>query len=159
GAIVVEIDLRVADKTLSADDVPKALAATALATRKQELADDHARFEQKSKDRQQQFVEARKRQDDAKKGFLDSEGELDQATRRHAQEQKLDEVRKRYASRSAADLLAELNESLEEEAGLAGAFGLASRGFDKKQEQAGRRKQEFDALKPPEDRAATRGEA
>jgi small-conductance mechanosensitive channel len=148
-AFAVEIDLRVKDRTLPADAVPKALERESLTQRKQELAADQDRLRQKAQAAQKQAEAAGQRLEAAKKAALDADAAFGQATRKAAREQKRQDAEKALAMRPAPEVEAELARMIDEEAGLAGAFDLARQGFHTRETKAADRRHELAGLQSP----------
>lgn len=153
-AVVVEARLRVEDRTLPADAVPRGLTDEAVAQRKRDLATEQAQWKQKAEAAQKDVQAAGQRFDAAKKAVLDAEAAVAQADRKYARQQKRQEVEKEYAGRSLADLRTELARLHDEEAGLAGAFNLALRHFRASEAAAAEKRDRLKALRPPEAKAA-----
>jgi len=152
-AVVVEARLRVEDRTLPADAVPRGLTDEAVAQRKRDLATEQAQWKQKAEAAQKELQAAGQRFDAAKKAVLDAEAAVTQADRKYARQQKRQEVEKEYADRSLADLRTELARLHDEEAGLAGAFNLALRHFRSGEAGAAEKRGRLEALRPSETKA------
>jgi hypothetical protein len=85
-AVVVEVRLRVEDRTLPADAVPRGLTGEAVAQRKGELVTEQAQWRQKGEATEKEAQAAGKRLDAAKKAVLDAEAAVSQADRRYARQ-------------------------------------------------------------------------
>jgi small-conductance mechanosensitive channel len=155
GAFGVEIDLRVKDRTLPGDAVPKALEREALRQRKQELATEQERWKQQGQAEQAQLAAVNQRVATVRKNVLEAESRVNEATRRYAQEQKQQEVEKEYTGRPAGDLQVALEQMQEEEAGLKGSLNLALRRFKLAESEEAQRSQALTDLKPPPTKPTT----
>lgn len=156
-AFVVEIELRVKDRTLPGDAVPKNLERESVKTRKAELVTDQDRWKQKGEGLQKLLEATGKRLDAAKKAVLEADASHKQATRRFSLERKQKSVEKEYAERPVADLNAELASLQEEEAGLVGAFNLALQRFQVSTGKSTQAQADLDALPMPPTRNGKQG--
>ncbi len=146
----VEIDLRIQDATLAANQAPAALLGDALSIRRSEL-------NAASEERQRRAAALAKDQDsvnktveEASKAMLAADADLTQASNALAMEEKSQEMKKQYAGRKPGELGAELNALADEGIGLKGTFELGLARFNSAANEVDRLRKAVEAMKPPE---------
>jgi small-conductance mechanosensitive channel len=150
----LELDLRAKDGTLPADQVPPGLTAEALAEKRAELTAEQEKLYGRLVAVRTAVEADGKRATDAEKAVLTAEAEATEAARGYAREQSRRELEKKYAGKSADEMLAEIAALVRDGQGLKGTYELAYRRFADRAAAADRLRQELAALKPPEAPAA-----
>ncbi len=146
----VEIGLRVKDGTLPNAKAPPEFAAEALTTKRKNLAADQEMRKEKAENARKALAAMVKTLEEANKGSMAAEAEVNQAGKALAQEQKRLEMEKTHRHKSTDAMLADLARLIEEGEGLKGAYELALSRFNTRAADAVRLRKALEALKQPE---------
>lgn len=147
---IVEVDLRVKDRTLTADAVPKSLEPDALAQRRRDLATAQEQWKQKVLAARKELETTNQRAELFGKEVIEAKARFTQASNKYTREQKQKEVEKEYLGRPVDDLIQEGNRLREEEIGLIGSFNLAMSRFRTREAEVTQARQTLLALKAPD---------
>ncbi len=147
---MIEIGLRVNDGSLPADKIPLDLTPNTLEKKRKDVAADQVKRTQKAAEAPKIKAAVAEQLDEAKTRVLAADGEVTQAARALAQEQRRMEMEKAYARRSPAGMMVDLTRLVEEGDGLRGSHELALARFYTASAEVEKLRKTLDALKQPE---------
>lgn len=147
---LLEISLRVADGTLSAEEVPEVLKKKNIENQRKELTRWQETLKTKAETAQKELENTVARIEAGKKSLIEAEAYHASAKEKYSQEMKRQTVEQEYSEKTPERLIEEISKLQEERLWLNTTFNLSYRRFSSRQENAMGIQKEIESLMPPD---------
>jgi len=147
---LLEISLRVKDRTLSPDKIPPVLNVQKLAALKQELTARQNDLRSKTDAAHKSLETIVSGMEEIRKNVTEAEAILSSAEKKYSRELKRQTLEKEYSGQTPERLMAKISEAEEERVSLNGAFNLSHSRFVSSKEKADKIRKEIEMDKKPE---------